>query len=40
MVSRCDGNHLVRIVFEENDLWTLSRQMSRYFETDGTVKAA
>lgn len=38
MVGRCDKDHLLRIVFEESDLWELDRNLRRHFEANGTVK--
>ncbi len=38
MVNRCDEDHLIRIVFEEGELWRLNRILVRHFNTDGSPK--
>jgi hypothetical protein len=39
MVSRCDKDNLIRIVFEGGDLWELNEKLKLKFEPDGAAKA-
>ncbi len=39
MVKTREDNNLIRIVFEEGELWSLHEVLSSHFEPDGTLKA-
>jgi hypothetical protein len=40
LVAQCDPNDLIRIVFEDGDLWDLDKVLSTNFSEDGTKKSA
>jgi hypothetical protein len=40
LVAQCDPNDLIRIVFEDGDLWDLERVLSGHFSVDGSLKDA
>ncbi len=39
LVSACDPNDLVRIVFEDGELWALEKALAEHFAIDGTAIA-
>ncbi len=36
LVTACDPNDLVRIVFEDGELWAMEKALAEHFNTDGT----
>ncbi|MBF0562110.1 MAG: hypothetical protein HQL37_08840 [Alphaproteobacteria bacterium] len=38
MVRRCDRQNLIRIVFEEGDLWGLQQELTCHFDIDGNLR--
>ncbi|MBF0095237.1 MAG: hypothetical protein HQL34_11940 [Alphaproteobacteria bacterium] len=39
MVQRCDRQNLIRIVFEDGELWGLQQYLTRHFEIEGSARA-
>jgi hypothetical protein len=39
LVAQCDPNDLIRIVFEDGDLWDLEKSLSANFSEDGALKS-
>ena len=38
LVTQCDQNDLIRIVFEDGELWTLEKVLAQHFQRDGSVQ--
>ncbi|MEO5375035.1 MAG: hypothetical protein H7840_12255 [Alphaproteobacteria bacterium] len=38
MVRRCDSQNLIRIVFEEGELWSLQQVLVQHFDNDGNIR--